>query len=58
MITHLLPQSHNLEPLEVTQLLPPLTLLSALREVAASPLVLDLVLIPLLLEPCTTDSAR
>lgn len=54
-VTYLLPQPHNLETLEVVQLLPSNTPLSALRERAALPLALHLVLIPLLLQRAGAD---
>lgn len=48
--THLLPQTHDLEALEVIELPPPDGLLASLSVVAALPLLLDLLRIPLLLE--------
>ena len=48
--THLLPQAHDLEALEVAELPPPGGLLASLSIVAALPLLLNLLSIPLLLE--------
>lgn len=48
--TYLLPQPHDLEPLEVVELLPPNAPLPALRERAVVPLGLHVRLLPLLLQ--------
>lgn len=56
-VTYLLLQPHNLEPLEIAQLLALDTPLPALREVRAGPLALDVVLVPLLLQRRTADAS-
>lgn len=48
--TYLLPQPHDLEPLEITELPSPDAPLAALRERAVVPLLLHLGLIPPLLQ--------
>ena len=58
MITYLLPQPHNLEALEVAQLLPPQALLSALGEGAAIPLAHHVVIVPLPLQRSRADATR
>jgi hypothetical protein len=55
--TYLLSESENLEALEVGQVLPPLSALSLLSNAALSPLSIDLVLLPELLDGATAGSA-
>lgn len=57
--TYLLPQTRDLEPLEVVELSPPDAPLPALRELAVVPLALNIRLLPLLLERrCTRASGN
>ena len=56
MSTYLLSQSEDLEALKVGQVLPPLGALSVLRVVALSPLAIDLVLLPQLLDGTSAGS--
>ena len=56
--TYLLPQTHNLEPLKVIELLPPNAPLPALRERAVVPLGLHIRLLPLLLQRRSARAPR
>lgn len=55
--TYLLSESEDLEALEVGQVLPPLSALSLLSNGALSPLSIDLVLLPELLDGASAGSA-
>lgn len=55
--TSLLLEAHNLEAVEVGQVLPPLDLVSLLRPVALLPLGVDLVLFPELLDSAISGAA-
>jgi hypothetical protein len=56
-ITHLLPELHNLEALEVVELLPLLELGALLGPGALGPLLVNLLLLPLLGNETTSGSA-
>lgn len=55
--TYLLPQTHNLEALEVVQRLSPRCLLHLLRVRASSPLGVNIGRLPLLLQGCGSGSS-
>ena len=56
-VTHLLPQLHDIEALEVVELLPLLELNTLLGPVVLRPLLLNLVLLPLLCDKAAAGAA-